>query len=177
VKDEDDFDGGYLVPQKFADGYIANVPSDREGLKWAVVRQLSYIAAAIGYFFVGIAARLLEAQTEYEQKEIPGLLSFFEQVTNGDISNFIEDSLEEQKEKQMGTPHKSVSVPEEDKEEFDSKLQDLLEKIGNGSPMNYSEFSRLVVLNSRLLELNQLPEFTAMESRKTAKSKYLVVRL
>lgn len=77
----------------------------------------------------------------------------------------------------MGTPHKSVSVPEEDREEFDNKLQNLLEQIGNGSPMNYSEFSRLVVTGSRLLNLDDLPNFTAMEARKTAKSKYLVVRL
>ena len=172
MEDENDLDGGYLVPQKFVSGYMANVPYDREGLRWAVIRKLSYIVAAIGYSFVSMAATLLEIQTEYKQKEIPGLLSFFESATDDDFSKIILG-----KEEQMGTPHKSVSVPEEDKEEFDSRLQDLLGKIGNGSPMNYSEFSRLVVLNSRLLELNQLPEFTAMESRKTAKSKYLVVRL
>ena len=151
---DEENDGGYFVPKEFTGGYIADVPFDREGLHCAVVRQLSNFAARIGYIFMAIAAKLLEIQTDYEEKEIPGLLSFFEQVTN---ENFIEDSLDEQKEKQMGTPHKSVSVPEDDKEEFDSKLEDLLEKIGNGSPMNYSEFSRIVVSNSRLLELDQLP--------------------
>ena len=174
---DEENDGGYLVPQEFVEGYIADVPVDREGLHWAVVRQLSNFAATIGYFFVAIAAKLLEIQTDYEKKEIPGLLSFFEQVASYDFANFIEDSLDEQKDEQMGTPHKSVSVPEEDREEFDNKLQNLLEQIGNGSPMNYSEFSRLVVTSSRLLSLDDLPNFTAMEARKTAKSKYLVVRL
>jgi hypothetical protein len=173
----EDNDGGYLVPQEFVDGYMARVPVDREGLHWAVVRQLSNFSAGIGYLFVAIAAKLLDIQTDYEEKEIPGLFTFFHQAVAGGLENFIEYSLDEQEEKQMGTPHKSVSVPEEDKEEFDNKLQNLLEQIGNGSPMNYSEFSRLVVTGSRLLNLDDLPNFTAMEARKTAKSKYLVVRL
>lgn len=71
----------------------------------------------------------------------------------------------------MATPHKSVSVPEYERKEFDLSLAGILAHLD----MSYSEFSREVVLRSVVLQKNELSSYMSRESRKADDYKYLVL--
>lgn len=71
----------------------------------------------------------------------------------------------------MATPHKSVFVPDEGKQEFDNTLIYILNELG----MNYSEFSRQVVMKSSLVSKGQISSFAAKEARKSDNYTYLVL--
>ena len=101
-------------------------------------------------------------------KEFLGLSS----EENEEVERLLQESMEKDS---MGTPHKSISVPTEQQEEFDLYLETLLLRLGEAAPINYSEFSRRVVTDSDVLDKSDLSEFLSREARKTAKTKYLVV--
>ena len=71
----------------------------------------------------------------------------------------------------MSQPHKSIFVAKEERENFDADLDEVLEFMD----MNYSQFSRAVVMDSDLLEQSDLSAYMSREARKADKYKYLVL--
>jgi hypothetical protein len=72
----------------------------------------------------------------------------------------------------MATPHKSIFVHDDDKQEFNDTAAYLMEQLGIPS---YSKFSRDVVLNSTLLTKQSLSDFAVKEARKLGNYRYLVL--